>query len=242
MTTRVAVILAAGIGSRLRPLTNDRPKALVPVAGQSILERAVDALVDRGIEKLVIATGYHGDAIARAVSNLPIEVVLRPNPEYETTQNSVSLALCRDALEGRAFFRLDGDVLFDRGILSRLAAVGAPLVAAVDRGRMLDAEAMKVRLHEGGRTIAAFGKGISLAESGGESIGVEWISAEASTALFDGLDRARRAGETDLYYEDVYSRLIADGLHVGAADVTGLPWCEVDCAEDLAQAEQLFPA
>lgn len=240
-TTRLAVILAAGIGSRLRPLTNDRPKALVPVGGQSILARAIDSLVARGIEKLVIATGYREDAIARAVSRLPIEVVLRPNPEYESTQNSVSLALCRDLLEGKSFFRLDGDVVFEGEVLSRLTAIDAPLVAAVDRGRMLDAEAMKVRLHEDGRTVAAFGKEISLAESGGESIGIEWISAAASAPLFDGLDRARRAGETHLYYEDVYSRLIAGGLRVGAADVTGVRWCEVDCAEDLAQASLLFP-
>ncbi|HEX7672384.1 MAG TPA: phosphocholine cytidylyltransferase family protein [Polyangiaceae bacterium] len=241
-TTRLAVILAAGIGSRLRPLTSDRPKALVPVGGQSILARAIEALLSCGIEKLVIATGYREDAIARAVSDLPIEVVLRPNAEYESTQNSVSLGLCRDLLEGHSFFRLDGDVVFEREILSRLTAVDAPLVAAIDRGRMLDAEAMKVRLHENGRTVLAFGKGISLAESGGESIGIEWISAEASTSLFDGLDRARRAGETHLYYEDVYSRLIAEGLRVGAADVTGVRWCEVDCAEDLAQASALFPA
>ena len=239
MVTRAAVILAAGIGSRLRPLTDDRPKALVSVGGRTILARAIDALVDVGVEKLVIATGHREDAIVRAVSNAPIEVVLRPNKEYATTQNSVSLALCRDALEGHAFFRLDGDVLFDREILSRLSVVDAPLVAAVDRERTLDAEAMKVRLDENAERVVAFGKGIALADSGGESIGIERVDAETSTALFDGLDRARLGGETHLYYEDVYSRLIDAGLRVGVADVSGLRWCEIDCEEDLAHAERL---
>ena len=239
---RVAVILAAGVGSRLRPLTDDRPKALVPVSGRTILERAIAALAGHGVSRLVVATGYREEALRRALADAPIEVVFRPNPDFDRTQNAVSLALCRDTLEGAAFYKLDGDVLFDPAILSRLDAATAPLAAALDRGRLLDAEAMKARLAPGGRRIAAFGKGIVLADSAGESIGIERVSASASSLLFDGLDRARRAGRTDLYYEDVYSELIAAGLAAEAVDVTGLTWCEVDSPEDLAQASALFPA
>jgi choline kinase len=240
MKVRAAVILAAGVGSRLRPLTDDKPKALVPVSGRSILARAIESLLPFGIERLVIATGYREDAIARAVSDLPIDVVLVPNPDYATTQNSVSLALCRAAVEGLPFFRLDGDVVFDPAVLERLSAIDAPLVAAVDRGRMLDAEAMKVRLTPDSRDVTAFGKEIPLSESGGESIGIELLSVEGARRVFDGLDRARSSGETGLYYEDVYSRLIGEGLSVAAADVTGITWCEIDSSEDLAHAERLF--
>ncbi|HEX4474436.1 MAG TPA: phosphocholine cytidylyltransferase family protein [Polyangiaceae bacterium] len=240
MSAPAAVILAAGVGSRLRPLTDDRPKALVSVGGRSILRRALDALVERGVSLLVVATGYREDALKTALSDAPLDVTFVRNPEYERTQNSVSLALCRNALEGRSFYRLDGDVLFAPEILARLDAVPAPLVAAIDRGRLLDAEAMKAQLDASGTRVVEFGKHLELARSGGESIGVERISAEASTLLFDGLDRARRAGEVHLYYEDVYSRLIVAGLHVGAADVSGIPWCEVDSPEDLEQAARLF--
>jgi choline kinase len=221
-------------------LTNDRPKALVPVGGRTILGRAVDALVGAGVSRLVLATGYREEALRAALADAPLEIVYRPNPDYDRTQNSVSLALCRDALEGEAFFRLDGDVVFDPEILSRLDRDGAFISAAVDRGRMLDAEAMKVRLDESGRRILAFGKGIPLTESGGESIGIERIAAEAGRPLFDALDRARAAGETGLYYEDVYSRLIAAGAHSSAVDVTGVRWCEIDSVDDLAEADRLF--
>jgi choline kinase len=240
MRTHVAVVLAAGIGSRLRPLTDDRPKALVPVGGRSILSRAVDALRARGVSRLVVATGFREDAIKQALSDVPLEVVYRRNPKYETTQNSVSLALCRDALEGEAFFRLDGDVLFDPEVLSRLDSVDAPLATAVDRSRKLDEEAMKVRLAGDGRTIAAFGKGIPLADSAGESIGIERVSAEFGRSLFDGLEDAAKSGEFQLYYEDVYSRLIARGASSLAVDVSDLRWCEVDSLEDLRAAERLF--
>src|SRR5689334_22343312 len=227
MNTRVAVILAAGVGSRLRPLTDDRPKALVDVAGRSMLARAVDSLASHGVKRLVVATGYRAEALERALRDAPMEVVFAPNPAYETTQNSVSLALCREAVGGEGFLRLDGDVLFDSAVLGRLLAVDAPLVAAIDRRPGLDEEAMKVEVRPGSSDITRFGKGIPLAEAAGESIGIERISRDASGALFDALDRARADGEVGLYYEDVYSRLIADGLGARMVDVSDLTWCEV---------------
>lgn len=238
MPTRTAVILAAGIGSRLRPLTDDRPKALVPVRGRSILQRAVSALASHGVDHLVIATGYREDAIVRALEHAPMKITYRRNPDFERTQNSVSLALCRDVLEDCAFLRLDGDLVFDAEILSRLDDSTAPLAAAVDRERALDGEAMKVEL-DGGR-ILRFGKGIPLERAFGESIGIERVSGELSGPLFVALDRARAAGETGLYYEDVYSRLIAAGHRAEAVDVSGLVWCEIDSADDLQAAESLL--
>jgi choline kinase len=239
-STRAAVILAAGIGSRLRPLTDDKPKALVEVSGKTILGRAVDALSEYGVERFVVATGYREEAIRVALSGLRLDVAYRMNPRYETTQNSVSLALCRDALEGSAFFKLDGDVLFEPDLLERVDTSPGALAVAVDRGVNLDQEAMKVRVAEHAR-IVAFGKGIPVEHAAGESIGIERISASASTSVFDALDVAVRSGETSLYYEDVYSRLIGDGLFAALVDVSGQRWCEVDSSADLARATSLFP-
>jgi len=241
MATRTAVILAAGVGSRLRPLTDDKPKALVPVAGKSILARALEALRSVGVERLVIASGYREDAVRRALEGAPFDVCFRANPDYAVTQNSVSLAKCRDALEGEAFFRLDGDVVFDAEILLRLDSDRAPLAAAVDSHRALDVEAMKVSVDPRSGLVSSFGKGIALDEAAGESIGIERVDRDAATILFDGLDEAAARGETHLYYEDVYARLIAGGrLHVSAVQVGDLRWCEIDAPQDLAAAERLF--
>src|ERR1043165_6962711 len=132
MRTRTAIILAAGTGSRLRPLTDERPKALVEVSGKSILGRAVDALSAYGVRRLILATGYREEALERALAESKLDVVYRRNPDYEHTQNSVSLALCRDAAVGSAFFKLDGDLLFDSRILERLDASAVGLSAAGD--------------------------------------------------------------------------------------------------------------
>ncbi|MEB2313610.1 MAG: phosphocholine cytidylyltransferase family protein [Sorangiineae bacterium] len=235
---RVAVLLVAGVGSRLRPLTDDRPKALVEVGGASILARAVASLVAHGVERLVLATGYREAAVRAALERAPVPVEYFPNPRYASTQNSVSLALCRDGVRGEAFYKLDGDVVFRPEVLARLDAARAPLAVAVDRTRALDAEAMKVRLE--GERIAAFGKGIPLEQSAGETIGIERLDAAAGALVFDELARAAARGETELYYEDVYSRLVAAGaLTASPVDVGDLPWTEIDDPSDLERARAL---
>jgi choline kinase len=176
--------------------------------------------------------------VREAMQAAPLAVAYVRNPEFESTQNSVSLALCRQAVGLGAFFKLDGDVVFQRQVLERLAASEAELAVAVDSGRKLDAEAMKVST--AGARVVAFGKGIPLAQSAGESIGIELVSAAQSAPLFDALDRARAAGETGLYYEDIYSRLIDQGrLHAERVDVSDLAWTEVDDPADLARARAL---
>ena len=243
MKTTAAVILVAGIGSRLRPLTDDRPKALVDLGGETILGRTVRSLLSYGVRKIVLATGYREDAVKAAMQGTPVAVSVEycRNPEFDRTQNSVSLALCRDAVGSDAFFKLDGDVVFQRQVLERLDASSSELAVAVDAGRMLDAEAMKVTVS--GLDISAFGKGIDLARSAGESIGIERISSTFSVTLFDALDAAIAAGDTGLYYEDVYSRLIAAGsLQAEAVPVADLPWTEVDDFADLERARELVRA
>ncbi|HTA88482.1 MAG TPA: phosphocholine cytidylyltransferase family protein [Polyangiaceae bacterium] len=238
MKTTAAVILVAGIGSRLRPITDDRPKALVDLGGETILGRAVRLLAEYGVRKLVLATGYREDAVKAAMQGAPLTVEYCKNPEFDSTQNSVSLALCRGRVGSDAFFKLDGDVVFQRQVLERLDAPSAELAVAVDAGRTLDAEAMKVTV-EAGR-ITAFGKSIALSASAGESIGIERLSGFASAKVFDALERTIAGGEKGLYYEDVYSRLIAQGvLDAELVGVHDLPWTEVDDFADLARAREL---
>ena len=235
----VAVLLVAGVGQRLRPLTDDRPKALVDVGGETILARAVRLLVASGVRELVVATGYREDAVRGALAGCPVPVRYCPNPAYDRTQNSVSLLLCPEAVGSRAFYKLDGDVLFDSRVLDRLRAAGGParLVAAVERRDDLGDEEMKV-LVDGDR-ITAFGKHLDPRASFGESIGIELVGAEVAPRLFAGLEAAGEAGETSLYYEDVYARMVEGGLDARAADVSDLAWTEIDTPDDLERARRL---
>ncbi len=246
-TTRTAVLLVAGMGTRLAPLTDDRPKALVDVGGETILRRAARVLREHGVRRIVLATGYRQDAIEREIEAWKAEwgegengitAVIAQNAEYASTQNSVSLAFCEAAVEGGAFFKLDGDVVFSREVLERLDDSGAELAVAVDGKRPLDAEAMKVTTD--GTRITAFGKQLPVQGSAGESIGIERLSASAGARVFTALRAAIGKGVTNRYYEDVYSDLISAGqLTAEALEVGDLPWTEVDDPSDLANAREL---
>jgi choline kinase len=235
----LAVILVAGIGQRLRPLTDDRPKALVQVGNETMLGRATRLLIKHGVRHLVLATGYREEAVREAMRLCPAEVTFCPNPEYQSTQNAVSLLACADAVAGRAFYKLDGDLLFHPAVLGRLDASGAELAAAVDPRANLGQEEMKVQLQQGSRRIAAFGKHLEPGACWGESIGIERISERGVGPLFEQLHKARSAGETSLYYEDVYSRMIALGATADAVEVGDLGWAEVDTPQDLQAAAEL---
>jgi choline kinase len=235
--TDLAVLLCAGSGTRLRPLCDDRPKALVDVGGETILGRAVRLLGAAGVTDFVVATGYRADSVKEALRGLGSRVTFCHNPSFDRTQNAVSLASCEAAVGGRSFFKLDGDLLFHASVIRRLAETRGDLVAAVERKAGLGAEEMKVSAD--GDRILAFGKQLDPRACSGESIGIELVRESACVRLFAALDRACRAGQTDLYYEDVYGRLVAEGLDERLADVTDLPWTEIDTAEDLDRARDL---
>jgi choline kinase len=237
MTVDAAVLLVAGIGSRLRPLTDDRPKALVELHGETILGRALRLLKDAGVPQIVLATGYRDDQIQRAVEGCSLPVSLIRNPAYDSTQNSVSLALCRAALQGKSFLKLDGDVVFHPPVLERLFASSAALAVAVDSKRELDAEAMKVEVI-GGR-VTQFGKSLALDRAFAETIGIERLSSEAGDRLFAVMDDAIARGLRQHYYEHFYSELVqAHGFEAEAVEVGDLPWSEVDTFEDLERARR----
>src|ERR1017187_3811300 len=109
ITIRTAVLLVAGIGSRLRPLTDGVPKALASLGSESILQRLIRQLRECGIVRFVLATGYREEAVREAVSPLGVATEYCRNSEYANTQNSVSLACCASAIRDEPIIKLDGD-------------------------------------------------------------------------------------------------------------------------------------
>jgi choline kinase len=237
-----AVILAAGRGTRLAPLTDDRPKPLVEVGGRSLLLLAMDRLAEVGVagSDVIVVTGYREDMVARHVADAGFTPTLVTNPRYADWQNFHSLLVARHAVAGEPFLQIDGDVLFDGTLLPMLVAAPGPGVLAVDVRPHLDDETMKVAVAAGTDVVVEVAKGLDPARSLGEFIGISRIDPPLAAEVWDELARFPAAGLTQEYYERAYNDLSRRGRGpFRALDVSSARTIEIDDLADLERAEAL---
>lgn len=213
---------------------------LTPVAGEPLIQRALRLLKEVGVHEVVVVLGHERQRVREALRDSPLPLRFVVNPLYAETQTFFSLMLTRPFVEDEPFLKLNGDVIFDLEVLERLVASPAPLALAVDDRVRLDEEARKITISRDGR-VTRIGKGLPVAASYGESIGIEKISPPFAGALFDCMESAARDGERKLYYEDVFQRAIDLGVaRFEPVCIGGLRWTEIDDAKDHARAVRLF--
>jgi choline kinase len=221
-----AVYLAAGEGKRLRPLTGDRPKAMVQVDGTPLAERALRSLRDAGVGEVVAITGYRAEALD-VLGDLIAEQ--RPNPRFASAENIYSLWCARDVVE-RGCYVVNSDVLFEDAVARRMVETsGSGVLCASDHG--VDAESMKA-VAEGGR-LTALSK--QAPASHPEYIGLARIDPAHGPRLAGILDDFVRRERLDVYYESAIEELAAS-VSVRLVPVDGLAWIEIDDHADLARA------
>lgn len=236
-----AVILAAGMASRLRPLTNDRPKCLLKVGGRCLLERTVDSLVSAAIAQIVVVTGYRGDMIRDFLNeNYPtLDITFINNDDFQTTNNIYSLWLTRPQVDGKDFILLDSDILFDGRIINRLLEHSGSVLAV--NNHELGDEEIKVITDADGR-VKEISKTCSITAAIGESVGIEKMTAEYSETLFRELEQMiEREGLDNVFYEKAFERLIPQGHQFGVVDTTDLFSIELDTVDDFNRAKELIP-
>lgn len=239
-----AVILAAGMASRLRPLTLNTPKCLLKVGERSLLQRSMDALVQNGIKDFVIVTGYLHEMIENFVREQygdTIDVTFIQNEVYETTNNIYSLWLARPEAEGEDILLLDSDLLYDQRIVSQVLACDADNVLTLIRHE-LGEEEMKVVTDSTG-AITEISKTCSPAAAVGESLGIEKMGKAYTTALYNELEPMMNKEHLEnKFYELAFERLIPQGHTYNVVDVTEFFSCELDTVEDFENAKQKIPA
>lgn len=243
-----AIILAAGFGSRLMPLTSDRPKGMVALMGLPILVRQIAVLRAGGVEDISIVGGYRAECLDAL--GLPIIA----NPVYDSTNMVESLMRARALFDGKDdVIMAYGDIVYEPRVLATLLQAQGEIVVTADLGwerlwsaRMEDysSDVESFRLRADG-SMAELGKRPgSLAEVEAQYIGLVRFPAACHAALlafYDGLDRtARYDGQPfpKMYMTSFIQKLIDCGWDVRPALIEN-GWLEVDTVEDLDRYEAL---
>ncbi|MDO4172290.1 MAG: phosphocholine cytidylyltransferase family protein [Prevotellaceae bacterium] len=239
-----AVILAAGMASRLRPLTLKTPKCLLNIGSRPLLQRSMDAIISAGISDFVIVTGYLHGMIEQFVQDTygdSVTVQFIHNDVYDSTNNIYSLWLARQAVDGEPFMLLDSDLLYDPQIVAQVVGDAADNVLTLIK-HPLGEEEMKVVTEDNG-SILEISKTCSPAAAAGESLGIERFGAAYSTALFRELEVMMNSEHLEnKFYELAFERLIPQGHTFKVLDVTTLFSCELDTVEDFQNAKDNIPS
>jgi choline kinase len=236
-----AVILAAGIASRLRPLTDNTPKCLLKIGDKSILELTIDNVIANNINDIIIVTGYLEQQIKNFISaKYPdLNVTYIYNEVYNTTNNIYSLWLAKDSLLGDEMLLMDSDIIFDKDIIAKLLSSGYDNCLALKRHNVQDEE-IKVKTDENGRVLE-IGKEVKLNEAIGESIGIEKFGVETLRKLFTIIDRKILIDKSvNQFYEAAFQELVDKDADIFIVDTTDNICMEIDTAHDLEAAGKML--
>lgn len=242
-----AIILTAGYGKRMRPLSDHCHKALLPVAGTTILGRILDSLGEIGVSEITIVTGYRADDlrafIARHYSQLPIRWV--HNPRYAETNNIVSLSLALDGIELDAdVLLIECDLLFHPAVLQPLLSPSPGNIALVDQYRPgMDGTVVSV---ENGVITQVFpphlqGEDFRYSDKF-KTLNIYRFDRDFCRSVFQPLLNCyANLIDGNCYYELVLGMLVnMQRQSIRAVTVEGGSWAEVDDPNDLAVARFLF--
>ena len=238
-----AIILAAGMASRLRPLTDHKPKCLLEIGKQCLLGRAIEGLIFNGIREVVIVTGYLQEQIIEFVQrhypDLKVEYIY--NEKYASTNNIYSLWLTKDKIRGERILLLDSDILFDPLLVKAVLDCPDTTCLALN-DHPLSEEEIKVIPDAQGK-VAEISKTCSPEQAIGESIGIEKISHTYLQYLFAELDHMILKEDLgNVFYEAAFQRLIAQGKSFHIVDTSTLFSTELDTLEDFQTATEKLPA
>lgn len=241
-----AVILAAGMGKRLKELTKDNTKCMVKVNGVTLIERMLHQIEKQNVSRIIIVVGYEGQKLIEYISTLniktPIEYI--NNPIYDKTNNIYSLALAKDWLCKEDTLLFESDLIFEDSVVDALVSDPRDTLALVDKYESwMDGTCVKLAEDD---SIEAFvpGKKFKFAEIKEyyKTVNIYKFSKHFSENYYvPFLDAYQSALGENEYYEQVLRVItMLDTPVIKAKRLNGQKWYEIDDIQDLDIAESIF--
>jgi L-glutamine-phosphate cytidylyltransferase len=232
--------LSAGQGSRLLPLTADRPKCLIDFNGRSLIAWQIEMLAKNGVTDFHIVTGFKTEMVEAELDQLDIEginISVHFNPFFKVADNLGSCWIIRH-LMNEDFLILNGDTLISSNIVAKVQSGSDwPIAVTIDEKDNYDSDDMKVSC-QGGRLLA-IGKTLTAKQSNAESIGFLAFRGEGVDLFREAVRQMMRtpAGVENWYLKVI--DMLAPGGKVGTVSIKGMDWAEVDYLNDIEIASSL---
>lgn len=241
-----AIILAAGMGKRLKELTQNNTKCMVKVNGVSLIDRMLHQIQKQNVERIVIVVGYEREKLKDYIATLGITTPITyiDNPIYDKTNNIYSLSLASDYLCGDDTLLFESDLIFEDSVLDSLVRDPRPTLALVDKYESwMDGTCVKLDEDD---NIEAFvpGKKFKFDEIKDyyKTVNIYKFSRDFSkTHYVPFLDAYQKALGENEYYEQVLRVItMLDDPVIKAKRLTGQKWYEIDDIQDLDIATSIF--
>lgn len=241
-----AIILAAGMGKRLKELTHDNTKCMVKVNGVSLIDRMLHQIEKQHLSRIVIVVGYEGQKLIDYIGTLGIQtpIVYVNNPIYDKTNNIYSLALAKNYLCQEDTLLFESDIIFEDSVIETLINDPRETLALVDKyAAWMDGTCVKLSKDD---EIEAFvpGKHFDFSEIDDyyKTVNIYKFSKHFSeTHYVPFLDAYQKALGENEYYEQVLRVItMLDAPEIKAKRLNGQLWYEIDDIQDLDIASSMF--
>jgi len=233
-----AIILAAGTGTRLMPLTKDIPKPLLEIDDNSLMERMMVNCISNNVNEFIIVLGHKKKRVLEKVDYLKnkyhVKIETVENKEYSQTNTSCSVKVAIHQLDDDILI-INGDNVVDERIISGLLKINETALV-VDNHKVLNEESFKLRIEN--NVIMEIGKGIDIDTSSGEFIGISKVSKD-DLNMFKTILEDLIAEDVQNYYDLAYKEL-SKKVNMQYFYTNGLKWTEIDDKNDWKYAHTLI--
>jgi len=232
------IILAAGVGSRLFPLTKNKPKSLIDLGdGTTLLERQIQNAIHCDIiDNIYIVTGYRSkqieDKIIEFKDKINIQVIF--NPFYESSNNLFSLWCAHFVMEERDFLISNGDNIYQDNVYNNIHHLSSNTISiTIDYKEKYDEDDMKVILEDG--TVKQVSKMIEMDKVDAESVGLAIIKGKQNRKIFKNklASLVRDITNKDKFWLEIFNALAHDNQTIGTYTIDPKDWGEIDFHPDI---------